>query len=330
MVHLREPLVCLPRLIKERKYNLPVTLDQPARSALVADLGQRICVQNQRMDIPNSQTLQRFIKQVFDCFNSHLPILHIPSFDVRKAPSPLMLAMCSIGALYHLERKMAVHLRDLANKALSKTFHERSDQNSAVPRPLWEVQCKLLLIIGAAFGDDSAAVSAAIEDGGFFHREYSLRRASLSPNAAGHECSTWTEWIDRELSKRLLYGIFIVSSLLTIAYNLSPCFSTTHDLDLEMPEEELLWTASNEEQWQEAMVSRTLVTRLKMNQALTQLIFGKEFDLGRETRWPAFATTILMHAVNIHTWHVTHSVDLKIIDEDSLHRANRGRACSMR
>ncbi|KAL2010978.1 hypothetical protein VTN00DRAFT_3696 [Thermoascus crustaceus] len=108
---------------------------------------------------------------------------------------------------------MAVHLRDLANKALSKTFLMRLDQNSAVPRPLWEVQCKLLLIVGAAFGGDSAAVSTALEDIGFFHREYSLRRASLSPNAIGHECSTWAEWIDRESSQRLLYGIFIVSSL---------------------------------------------------------------------------------------------------------------------
>lgn len=296
----------LPRLIKERKTSPPrIIFSEDARKTLIADLKERLSPSDLPMEIPSSQSLQRFIGQFFKGFNSHLPIFHIPSFNITKVPSPLLLAMCSIGALFHLERNTASQLRELAHEALHRTQLKRSNQSPAEARPLWEVQCKLLVIAEAAFGGDCAAVSWALEDIGIFHREYSLRRTALSSTTAGSDSMNWTAWIERESSKRLLYGIFIVSSLLTIAYNISPCVSTTDDLKIEMPEEERVWTAPDEERWKEAMATRSTVTGLDINQALTQLIFGKDFNFGSESRWPPFATTIIMHAVNIHMWHVT-------------------------
>ncbi|KAL1963102.1 hypothetical protein VTN77DRAFT_8645 [Rasamsonia byssochlamydoides] len=296
----------LPRLLKERKTSPPrIIVSDDARKTLIADLKERLSPTDLPMDIPSSQSLQRFLGQFFKGFNSHLPIFHIPSFNVAKVPGPLLLAMCSIGALFHLERNTATHLRELANEALHRTHLKRSNRSPAEARPLWEVQCKLLIIAEAAFGGDCAAVSWALENIGIFHREYSLRRTALSSTTTSSNSMNWAAWIERESSKRLLYGIFIISSLLTIAYNVSPCVSTTDDLKIEMPEEERVWTAPDEERWKEAMAARTAVTGLDINQALTQLIFGKEFNLGSESRWPAFATTIIMHAVNIHMWHVT-------------------------
>jgi hypothetical protein len=296
----------LPRLIKERKTTPPrIIFNEGARKTLMADLKERLSPADIPVEIPSSQSLQRFLGQFFKGFNSHLPIFHIPSFNVARVPSPLLLAMCSIGALFHLERNTAARLRELAHEALHLTHLKRSNRSPAEARPLWEVQCKLLIIAEAAFGGDCAGVSWALENIGIFHREYSLRRTALCSTTASPDSVSWTAWIERESSKRLLYGIFIVSSLLTIAYNVSPCVSTTDDLKIEMPEGEQVWTAPDEERWRQAMTTRSSVTGLDISQALTQLIFGKEFNLGSESRWPAFATTIIMHAVNIHMWHVT-------------------------
>ncbi|OXV06836.1 hypothetical protein Egran_05400 [Elaphomyces granulatus] len=295
-----------PRLIKEcRCDHHLITVDQAARAALLSDLRKRLPLCNVEMEIPNSQRLQNFIRQFFNGFHSHLPIFHVPTFDAAKTPSPLVLAMCSIGALYHLERKTASCLRQLANDALHQTHISRLDHNPTEARALWEVQCKLLTMSCAAFGGDSAAVASALEDTGIFHREYTLRRAALSASSGAPESTDWETWIHRESSKRLLYGIFIVSSLLTIVYSIPPCLSTTDDLQIELPTEERLWAAADEKCWREAIASSGAVTRLNANQALTQLIFGKEYNLGTESRWPAFATTIMMYAVNLHIWHIT-------------------------
>lgn len=296
----------LPRLTKGGKSSPPRNLlGDDARKVLIADLQKRLCSEEITIEIPTSQSLQRFLHQFFKAFNSHLPIFHIPSFDVAKTPGPLILAMCSIGALFHLERDVASGLRELADAALQKTQTIGSSREYPEVRPLWEVQCRLLLIVEAAFGGGCVGVGWALENLGFFHREFSLRRASLSSASGSHGPETWGDWIERESSKRLLFGMFIISSLLTIAYNVSPCMSTTDDLKIEMPEEERVWTAADEQHWKEAMATRTSSIGTEINQALTQLLFGKEFNPGSEAQWPAFATTILMHAVNVHMWHVT-------------------------
>ena len=306
MLSINDTLARLPRLIRERRCDhRPIIIDQDARTALLSDLRTRLPLCNVEVEIPNPQRLQSFIRQFFNGFHSHLPIFHVPTFDVVKTPSPLVLAMCSIGALYHLERRTASCLRRLANDALHQTHTSRLNHKPTDARALWEVQCKLLTMSCAAFGGDSATAASALEDIGIFHREYTLRRAALSARSGVPEPADWEEWIRRESSKRLLYGIFIVSSLLTIVYNIPPCLSITNDLQIELPTEERLWAAPDEECWREAIMSSGAVTRLDASQALTQLIFGKEYNLGAESRWPAFATTIMMYAVNLHIWHTT-------------------------
>ncbi|KAH8705513.1 putative zinc finger protein [Talaromyces proteolyticus] len=273
-------------------------ITEETRTLLQADLQQRLARNADDIEIPTLQSLQRFMNQFFKSFNNHLPIFHVPSFDISATPSPLLLAMCSIGALFHLERDSAYRLRALANEALQNI-------DTAPNRSLWEVQCKLLLVVGAAFGGDCSAVAWALENVGFFHREFSCRRSMLLATQDTPPGS-WADWVERESSKRLLFGMFIVSSLLTISYNVSPAISTTDDLKIEMPEDEYVWAAADEERWKEAMAT-TAKTGMDVNQALTQLLFGKDFSPDSDVHWPAFAVTILMHAVNVHMWHVTQS-----------------------
>jgi hypothetical protein len=48
---------------------------------------------------------------------------------------------------------------------------------------------------------------------------------------------------------RLLYGIYIMSSMASLAYDLPPMFSVTQDLEIELLDEEKLWEASNSQEW---------------------------------------------------------------------------------
>lgn len=71
--------------------------------------------------------LKQFIKAYVDSFHQHLPIIHLPSFVPSSAPSPLVLAMASIGALYRLRRRRAHELFDLADKLVSLKFDQTQD-----------------------------------------------------------------------------------------------------------------------------------------------------------------------------------------------------------
>jgi hypothetical protein len=63
---------------------------------------------------PSANELERFCAAYIDCFHPHFPILHLPSFNLLETPSPLIFAVCSIGALYQLERSKSKNLFALA------------------------------------------------------------------------------------------------------------------------------------------------------------------------------------------------------------------------
>jgi hypothetical protein len=99
---------------------------------------------------------------------------------------------------------------------------------------------------------------------------------------------------------RLLCGIFIISSLLTVTYDTAPFLSLTQDINFEIPEAEPRWEASNAQEWEAALDPRTY-TRATVREAVTSLIFGDGYPV--TNNWSVFTTTVLMHAVNIHMWH---------------------------
>lgn len=63
--------------------------------------------------------LQQFIRSYVECFHIHLPFIHLPSFSPLDTPSPLILAMASIGALYRLRRRRAYDLFRLSETIVS-------------------------------------------------------------------------------------------------------------------------------------------------------------------------------------------------------------------
>jgi hypothetical protein len=113
-----------------------------------------------------------------------------------------------------------------------------------------------------------------------------------------------------------------MSSLMTVTYDMTPSFSVTQDIDLEMPDQERLWEATSAEQWGKLMKSRNSQAPTTIRDAMTHLIFGKERSTAGADpmSWSGFATTVILHAVNVHMWSImqfTQSFTSFAVDEDN-------------
>jgi hypothetical protein len=97
---------------------------------------------------------------------------------------------------------------------------------------------------------------------------------------------------------------------MTIAYDLTPTFSVTQDLDIVLLDEECFWEASSSQEWESLKRRQGLRANTTVRNALTNLILGKEqpsLAASHPIKLTAFATTMIMHAVNIYMWNMKQS-----------------------
>jgi len=172
----------IPRIEKEPFIKAPrIAFSNALYAGMLSDLHTRLMIeQRNTFVIPNANVIQKSIQSYLDCFHPHLPIFHVPTMDLASMPSPLVLSMCAIGALYRLERKTAGLLFTIAELALQNSLPEskvlelqtvsdnffsstRNQSNSASTSPTWVVQCRLLLTFFAVFCWDSAVIRKASE-----------------------------------------------------------------------------------------------------------------------------------------------------------------------
>lgn len=73
------------------------------------------------------------------------------------------------------------------------------------------------------------------------------------------------------------------------------------DAEIELPQEEVFWDATSSTQWLDLKTSRTEGPNIRIIDAVNHVLFIK--PLGRADSalcWSTFATTLVMHAVNVH------------------------------
>jgi hypothetical protein len=163
-----------------------LVLDQNIHDLLCQDLGERLNIEYANQEIPPARLCQFFFSGYVDFFRCNLPVIHLPSLCLRTTPSPLILAMCCIGALYRLDRKRAKSLYHLARRAIQREMESKhvviqtamtrqalapsssQDILSLLDTPLWVLQSSLLLTFFAAMSNDTNLVSQAMKDTGFY------------------------------------------------------------------------------------------------------------------------------------------------------------------
>ncbi|KAK0614822.1 Transcriptional regulator ADR1 [Lasiodiplodia hormozganensis] len=256
--------------------------------------------------LPNAKELQKFIEGYINCFHRHFPVVHFHSMNLESTPSPLILAICCIGALYRLDRRRAAVLYELASPLLHSAISASRKVNSSSPGPLWAVQGSLLLAMYSVFSGRTALVLSSIERSGFFVSEYRIRRTcSAAEFSRGN--STWEDWVSEESGKRVLCGILILSNLISVAYGTSPWFSVGEDLQVELPAKDGLWDAKTAAQWTEAKSKAQEGSRQTVKEAMLDTLSQDQPDGTPEddqTAW-GFAGLVIAHAANIHVWHLS-------------------------
>lgn len=181
----------------------------------------------------------------------------------------LILAMAAIGALYEFDFGPAKELFDMSRTMIRLYTGERRkadmsalnmNQNGVDPAentPLWLVQAMLLNVIyGHNCGDKVAASIAATLCGSVINLARSARLThpmqAYQPMEMDYPAAEvqneWHAWKIREESKRTLYAIFILSSLLVSAYNHAPALMNS-ELRLDLPCDDNLWAAENADLW---------------------------------------------------------------------------------
>lgn len=96
--------------------------------------------------------------------------------------------------------------------------------------------------------------------------------------------------------------------MLTVTYGTTPFLSVTQDLDIDVPEPEQSWKAMTSEQWEQVSYTRRNISLPTVRDVLCHLTFenSPSYNVVFHDRsvWSGFATTVVMHAVNIHMWHI--------------------------
>ncbi|KAK6004309.1 hypothetical protein QM012_008171 [Aureobasidium pullulans] len=297
----------MPSLLKEtpRRIVIPPALDEDSYYAIMADVKSYMPFTTEMELLLSLQDMHQFMKCYMVCFHRHCPIIHLPSLDLKATPA-LILAMCAIGALYRLRRKTAHDLWQCAKNICETELDADLNGDPLTASATSALQCRLLVSWFAIFSGDMT--EQGISASGFWSTRYRSLRVLLQSTPYNSGNATWTQWILRETAKRLLYGIFIMSSMASLTYDLLPMFSVTQDLDVELLDEEKLWEASSSPEWDELRQQRDHQSKITLRHAFTHLVLGKEHALSTATtspmRWTAFSTSVIMHAVNVYMWNL--------------------------
>ncbi|KAF7553268.1 hypothetical protein G7Z17_g3761 [Cylindrodendrum hubeiense] len=298
-----EPPKNLPFLREEKRaLNPTLTVDYAVHTSILKDLAERLMPQHAADDIPSAKLCQSFLSSYVECFHSHMPVIHLPTFCLTTTPSPLILAMCSIGALYRLDRRRARRLYDITKSSIRSapvSYHRGSPTLEEFP--LWLVQTKLLLSVFAVFSGDAALISSAMVENGFYSLLYGRLRLSLLEESPDMLNITWKAWIQRESRKRLLGGIYITSTLAMVMYDVNPGFSTSQDLDIEMFHDESLWNATSTNEWRELRTNHIKQELPTLKEVLTDVMSEDIHNFKAEPYHVSpFTALLVMHAVVLH------------------------------
>jgi hypothetical protein len=173
-----------------------------------------------RVSLPSTADLQRYVSAYVHYFHPHMPFLHIATltFDspvftsnmqanhtftdgVMGGGGCLILAMAAIGASYEFDHAVAKELFEAAKKMIKLYLDVRRNslKNSVAMgssqqhrTPLWLVQAMLLnLIYGHQCGDKIAADNATIQCAALVSLAKAAELDKPDPNIAGDEARSW-------------------------------------------------------------------------------------------------------------------------------------------
>ncbi|KAJ5159691.1 uncharacterized protein N7482_006695 [Penicillium canariense] len=246
--------------------------------------------------IPSSAALNRYLSTYFNLYHPHLPFLHQQSFKPTSAPTPLLLAVLSIGALYTFERDHAFMLH-VGSKVLVNQFLQHKENFDSRKCPLWLMQSTLLNMVFESWSGDPKGLEWTCSIKSLLANMVAGNRYQLKLRTEARQAvqPSREEWIEDESCRRTYFAVYIFFGMLTLTFNHTPAMSFDEFDNLELPSSESLWNldAADEETWHRSIAASSSLTVREAHDFLFQ---------GEQTRYSAFATRVLINALFLQVW----------------------------
>ena len=264
----------------------------------------------------------------FSHFQGHWPIIHMPTFNPADAYDGLLLAVCTIGAIYSdkLSLLEARWLMELVQNAIQRTLDARRGCT------IEEIQALIMLqIVFTWHGNDVqrqdsrqsfwklaelARNNHLLRPLPLSHPAYSvLHNGRHEPDKKETTTWSWHTWVEQEKRSRAMYLIYLLDCALVLYFNERPQFDAT-ELRIQLPCDDAVWQARNSEDCAKALGIRgpeaqastntTGSRRLKQPQfrACLETLLDRTHTLApRSTN--VYSKFILIHALHVQIW-LTH------------------------
>ncbi|EPS32798.1 hypothetical protein POX_d05049 [Penicillium oxalicum] len=250
----------------------------------------------ENFQIPATAALNRYLSTYFNLYHPHLPFLHQQSFNPTSAPTPLLLAVLSIGALYTFERDHAFMLH-VGSKVLVNQFLQHKENFDSRKCPLWLMQSTLLNMVFESWSGDPKGLEWTCSIKSLLANMVAGNRYQLKLRTEARQGTqpSREDWIEEESCRRTYFAVYIFFGMLTLTFNHTPAMSFDEFDNLELPSSESLWNleTADEETWRRSIAAASSMTVREAHDFLFQ---------GEQTRYSAFATRVLINALFLQVW----------------------------
>ncbi|KAH7142958.1 hypothetical protein B0J13DRAFT_556236 [Dactylonectria estremocensis] len=161
-----------------------------------------------RFRFPSKFAVSRFVRGFFEYMAPHLPIVHVPTFNIASTSPPLLIEIMACGAFYSNEQGAAQDLHTTALLLMREhdemiLIGERDNKFQ-----LWVLQASLLICYFGAFSGDSQRECRAAQtlSQTMKFSDEALKEISIS------EAATYKEWVQQETLNRCLAGGIILGA----------------------------------------------------------------------------------------------------------------------
>lgn len=256
------------------------------RSALKATIDDVSQLLPPNFHLPSRHALTRYITSYFNGFHSHMPFIHVPTWNVNEQPNELIFGVAAIGAQYCFEKKVSEHLfyagkavvmarlkkdagclgamtrSSLAMSQLTTTSDPFTECEKDVPLigiikalvllmgfATWEVKTSLVQESFALHG----ILTHVLRDTGTTEDKVSfVPTATMDSQDAGLTLDRdWRAWVWSESNRRAKLIAFSFLHTHSVAYDVYPTIRT-NEIHLQLPCSTKEWTATNATLWQSA------------------------------------------------------------------------------
>ncbi|KAF4997474.1 hypothetical protein FGRMN_3838 [Fusarium graminum] len=291
-----------PRAVDPETRPFKVTEEQ--RSKIKASIDDSAHLLDPSFCVPSRHALTRYLTSFFGGFHTHMPFIHIPTWQITEHSPELIFGIAAIGAQYCFESKASDRLF-FAGKALvmeklrrdadvltlpalpithSAVRQDRSTTDAEKDSSVETIRALITLMAFATWEPKAAMVQESFVLQGILTQV--LRNAGLedveetvSPTPSDHPSDgnslwhEWRTWSKQESSRRSKLIGFSFLHTHSIAYNVYPSLRS-NEVGLRLPCSTKEWKAPNPTLWRDA-AKEVQEPQLFFREALSLLLRNK-------------------------------------------------------